>query len=108
MVYVPIPPSELIDVESGNAQQAVANGVLILDDYFGPGWRENIDTATLDLDSLRDCILGQLFGHYCDGLAMLGNPQPHETGFSPEEEVNGGRVDLETAWARELAATPAR
>ena len=37
-----------------------------------PGWEDRIDTETLDLTGGRECILGQLFGGFRDGLDTLG------------------------------------
>jgi hypothetical protein len=46
-----------------------AAGVL---DRFGPSdWRSKIDLTRLKMYSSRDCILGQIYGEYNDGLEQL-------------------------------------
>ena len=35
-------------------------------------WFKTIDIETLDMDSPRRCILGQVFGNYFDGCRELG------------------------------------
>jgi hypothetical protein len=50
--------------------ERVAAGAALLDEKI-PGWRDEINIKTLDLVSFRQCILGQLFGHYRDGLEAL-------------------------------------
>lgn len=40
--------------------EQVIKGAAVLDEKV-PGWRDKIDPDTLDLESLEDCVLGQLF-----------------------------------------------
>lgn len=47
-------------IEKTPAQQAVAAGVTFLNEAR-PGWREWVDTDTLDLSDSRNCVLGQVF-----------------------------------------------
>jgi len=36
-----------------------------------PGWHRNIDVDVLDQRSTRNCVLGQTFGDYYDGITSL-------------------------------------
>jgi hypothetical protein len=49
--------------------ERVARGVAILDE-IEPGWRSEIDAATLDIAKSEYCIIGQLFG-WSDGVELL-------------------------------------
>jgi hypothetical protein len=48
----------------------VKRGAVLLDQER-PGWRDEIDLATLDLSDGCSCILGQVFGYYSDGVWAL-------------------------------------
>lgn len=62
------------------AQIAVSNGVQLLNEHFGDSdWMMDIDTETLTMVNLENCVLGQLFGHYHDGVLALSDAYP-ETG----------------------------
>lgn len=53
--------------------QLVQRGINLLD--AAPGyadWRSRIDVETLDLNSFKTCVIGQLFGDFCDGMDVLG------------------------------------
>lgn len=50
----------------GNVQRGVA-----LLDTKNPDWRKKIDPEILDLNECTLCILGQLYGHYIDGVNEL-------------------------------------
>ncbi len=41
-------------------------------DQVEPKWADRIDLTRLDLYKHRDCVLGQLYGHYDTGCAALG------------------------------------
>jgi hypothetical protein len=49
----------------------VQAGVTLLDERV-PGWRGRIDVDDLDLSSKRECVLGQLYGHFQEGVQQLG------------------------------------
>ena len=49
----------------------VRRGEAFLDEHV-PGWRDQVDPYTLDLANSCGCVLGQVFGDYYDGLALLG------------------------------------
>lgn len=44
----------------------------ILLDGFKPGWFEKINLDTLQMDSLKDCILGQIYGDWDYGADAVG------------------------------------
>ena len=51
-------------------KKQVQRGVKLLD-FEIPNWRMGIDIETLDMDRQSECILGQLYGNYVDGLYLL-------------------------------------
>jgi len=68
----------------------VLKGASLLDVHFkGYDWRSEIDIETLEMDSSSQCVLGQLFGDYQNGLIALklddvsmGLDARREAGFS--------------------------
>lgn len=46
------------------------NGAALLDEKV-PGWAERIYLDELEISSLDDCVLGQLFGEYHNGMIAL-------------------------------------
>lgn len=49
-----------------------------------PGWHDRVDPDRLDMMCADRCVLGQVFGDYCDGLTALGQtvmPDLHERAF---------------------------
>lgn len=62
-------------------EERVASGAYMLDvHYHDPDWRDTVDLERLNTRSCTDCVLGQLYGEYCDGLVAMGiwdeNPPP--------------------------------
>jgi hypothetical protein len=43
-------------------------GAKLLDEKYEGDWREKIDIDELDMDNQDECILGQMYGDYEDGL----------------------------------------
>lgn len=56
--------------EAEDAQRRVQQGAQLLDADLGPDWPSRI-RSTIDLNSMTDCILGQLYRPQADDL-MLG------------------------------------
>lgn len=48
-------------------------GAAFLDNTVRKDWRSKIDTDTLDISSSYNCILGQIFGSYHDGIDAIFN-----------------------------------
>ena len=109
------------------AEDQVRDGVAFLNTQV-PGWRTRINLQVLDLRNNEDCILGQLFGGYEEGMhalglspawaSLLGFFRHDNRGlgllFAPMHEARGAenetwmeRYDLLTAtWKQVLAETP--
>jgi hypothetical protein len=47
-------------------------GAQLFDNLFGWGWWNSIDTETLNMASGLDCMLGQKFGSFWEGMGELG------------------------------------
>lgn len=56
-------------------EELVQTGVTRLD-ARRPGWYDNVDLDTLNIADTKDCILGQLFGHFDSGVALLNENEP--------------------------------
>jgi hypothetical protein len=62
----------------------VTNGARLLDE-LEPGWYAEIDLARLTMSDCEDCVLGQLFGGYGDGLKHLGLTDESGTTYGFDE-----------------------
>lgn len=83
----------------------VVKGAALLDERVF-GWVKKIDLRKLDMCSLTDCLLGQLFGRYGDGKAHLGITQGADYGFDVFAGQGGDGVayrQLRAAWFRVIA-----
>lgn len=99
------------------AAERVARGIQFLDDSAWPDWRSKIDLDALYLYSSNECILGQIFGTYYDGLEELeiGNGcsccaqyeiSAMDLGFNTNYSHDEHSVDyshLDAAWRKALA-----
>lgn len=95
---------------------AVQAGADLLDEKGPSDWRERINPNTLDTDSMTQCVLGQIFGTYLDGMiALFGNEdnwigsinEEHgfERNFDPEcLDHAQEHYDLTSAWISLLAS----
>lgn len=52
-------------------KEQVEAGIAFMDKHL-PRWRNRVDVDSLDLMDTCDCVLGQIFGSYADGLELLG------------------------------------
>jgi len=98
---------------------AIKRGAALLDEKR-PGWSALIHTRILDMDSLSDCVLGQVEGDYltaCQRLGLddsLGSEDEDASWrygfavFSPDDETWRSLVErakaLTRAWKRYLHA----
>lgn len=88
--------------------ERVRNGVAFLDEHV-PGWREKVDPAALDQESVCRCVLGQLFGTWGKGvlhLLALSAVYPVNAkalGFDRDLGESFSYADLTAAWKRELS-----
>lgn len=65
------------DIE--DAREAVQKGIDLLDETFGADWRDHVDLGTLDIQSFRNCLLGQVFGGFCQGIDDIVEHADSET-----------------------------
>lgn len=86
-------------------------GVKLLNEQ-APGWHRKVKISTLDLSSNDNCILGQVFGEYTNGLELLDINSNDETrngpahGFSlcSEEWTNERIADMTEWWKKQIRA----
>lgn len=67
------------------AKEAVKAGVGFLNRTQGARWPSRIDTNVLDMGSCINCVIGQLYGYYGQGMRELGL---YEVGFSSRYGFN--------------------
>ena len=65
----------MADTSSISLAERVARGARLLDEKR-PGWAREIATDRLAMESCDECILGQLFHDYADGIFMLKRDFP--------------------------------
>lgn len=88
-----------------NMSAAVERGAVLLDEKR-PGWEHELDLARLKLENCTDCVLGQLAGHYADGVIALDLERPWEYGFAVDPINPPHRqayADLTGLWIRKIA-----
>lgn len=69
---------EEIAPEIDQARKAVDRGVRFLNDYFDEAWQEEIEPGRLAMDSCFECVFGQLFGSFWNGLEKTDADRPRE------------------------------
>ena len=71
-----------------------------------PYWFERIDLSKLDMMSCEYCILGQLYGDYCDGALQLGlnADDAKDYGFDKRgiKDIDEEWFDLNRTWKMEI------
>lgn len=94
---------------------AVKRGAKLLDKKFGPNWFRKIKSSTLDLESCRLCVLGQLYAADADeyedgfdaGLRILNGEvkgDPTKFGFDQFYDEKADWDQLTALWKSEIAA----
>ena len=89
----------------------VAAGAALLDERR-PGWAADVDPDGLEMRGCLECVLGQLFGQYEQGLGRLDIPTSAARGFAAERfgfDVYASDGDaaydaLNDLWREQIAA----
>lgn len=82
--------------------ERVQRGIDLLDAKGPADWRERINGKTLDVKTFCCCVLGQVFGDFCDGKLALGMAEhslPY--GFCPEDRAEAELLNAE--WVRRIS-----
>lgn len=58
-----------------------------------PGWYWKVEPDLLAMGSAEDCVLGQLYGDFFDGVAQFGWAYGHHPYVGPDVYVHGFDVD---------------
>lgn len=53
-------------------KQQVLSGIELLERQYGPDWVLHVDPSQLSMQSADRCVVGQLYGGYCEGMSRLG------------------------------------
>lgn len=77
-------------------------GIELLDKQR-PGWRDQVDPQRLAMGSDLTCVLGQVFGDFCEGLKALGlDPMTRDDAYygfvTPRYRLDNGYFRLSAAW----------
>ncbi len=92
-----------------SVQERVDKGVQLLD-FKCPGWRKKVYASKLDMSDILNCVLGQIFGYYYDGLNELelsDNPEelcdsPRHFGFNASSGDEAEYLELKREWTKRL------
>lgn len=88
-----------------NARKRVEAGARLLDEELGTDWVHDVDLERLDLNSVCRCVLGQIYGDFCEAARELADTPNHELdgpaygfdyGYSGLEHVTAS--ELNTLW----------
>ena len=91
---------------SPDVRARVASGIALLDDHGPQNWRSRINPDTINIRDVRHCTLGQVYGHYDDGIRHLQLwGSGYQYGFSTsDEDPSSTWAELNVAWREALAA----
>lgn len=84
--------------------ERVDNGIKELDHHV-PGWRDKVNCAILDVYSLKDCVVGQVFGSYDAGdrVLDLDDTKARYYGFDAENPNDKEEYEnLTNEWKRRI------
>ncbi len=86
-----------------NCEQSVKNGIKYLR-IVCPLLIPKIDAFKLDMSNTRECVLGQLYGNYHEGVRKLNLRWEDIVffGFNIDETCNYTIKDLSNEWVVEL------
>lgn len=89
-----------------DVEEAVQNGIRLLDEQFGTNFHEKIDPDMLDIGSGVSCVCGQLYGSYEQGKNALGliDEEAKQYGFFGS---SSRMAQLTKAWRDALLARSA-
>lgn len=65
-------------------EEAVKEGCKLLDRIW-PGWAQHVDNMKLDQYSIFNCVLGQLYGSFGNGIVELGIKDADMYGFAADD-----------------------
>lgn len=88
-------------------RERVQRGMAFLD-VDKPGWEDCIDLERLDMSNCGDCVLGQIYGYYGNGLGALYtkstaiNPLPAILHAFTRDNGNTDWRDLKSIWIDEI------
>ncbi len=89
-------------------RERVERGAAFLDEHE-PMWWKRVDEKRLRLEECEDCVLGQIYGDYVDGLLELSQrswrcdwAEVHGFDLGPANPTSGWR-DLDALWLEVIA-----
>ena len=101
-------PETLFEIEHPEFYRAVQAGSQLLD-KIEPSWASKINLSSLNLPTQCDCILGQIYGSYGEGLKKVHLFSGGDHGFSSkitnQETIESNTkqyVILQEMWVHEI------
>lgn len=94
-------------------QDRIDAGIKLLDEKT-PGWEKKIDFDTLRLNSFMNCVLGQVYGDYFQGVRTLfpgmdtslfvgeADREAAKYGFYPDENTDWYEVNPTAMWVESI------
>lgn len=85
-------------------KEAVHESALKLDE-LKPGWEERIDRERLNMASGRECILGQEYPTFSEGLEAMGVSKASEGGCGLPSSTENPRLEwknLQALWIEQI------
>jgi hypothetical protein len=85
---------------SNSLYDVVRRGARLLD-REAPGWERKIDLDTLDLEHTCNCVVGQVYGDYDEGIEQLdgdAESHPERYGFDIDPAADYEYESLTERW----------
>lgn len=76
--------------------ERVKAGMALLERKYGPEWIDKIDLETLNIADITQCVLGQVYGGFGQGLGQI-RVSPYRYGFDKISESDS-YAPLQAAW----------
>lgn len=81
-----------------SARERVLRGVALLDEH-APGWHEKVDPEILAIRSPKNCICGQVFGSFQEGVRVLKlSGEGSRYGFNAAPSAGVKISEVEAQW----------
>ena len=90
-------------MKSLSARDRVTRGAAFLDERY-PGWEKHIDPFILNINNCFNCILGQLYFGFNDGMGLLHISESDCEFYGFFSANTLAYDDLREAWLNEIAS----
>lgn len=93
-------------IEDEDIKDRVLRGLEVLKEQYGEHWVDQITPGNLDLASVSQCVLGQVYGNYNDAIATIDGELEEEGGaaFGFDTGHDESYLELRNAWLTVIGA----